>query len=157
MIPNEAVDEKPKRPAEIKVDIEPKASNSNLLMNAAEKASSPVLSNLKQEELFSSPDSTPCATPEPSPAPRRRMSGQQDTVQTNPGKWFYLGPFKKQEQNSKGQCLNVDNNKENRMKYLDKSSDVPLRLRDSQIKPKKDGIKLVISNFDINAISPSSW
>ncbi|XP_035230977.1 uncharacterized protein LOC118202877 isoform X2 [Stegodyphus dumicola] len=111
-----------------------------------------ILNSIKHEEFHSSPDSTPCATPEPSPAPRRKMSGQKDTVQTNPGRWFYLGNLKKPKQNVKGQTLSV---KENKSKEVKKSSDSVLAENDER--SKREAVKLVISNFDINAISPTSW
>lgn len=132
--------------------------SSNLLAKATEQvASLSVVDSVRHEDFYSSPDSTPCATPEPSPAPRRKMSGQQDTVQTNPGRWFYLGNLKKPDPNAKAQGLNINSNKKNRMKNLDKSSEASHKLKSSPVKPKKDRIKLVISNFDINAVSPTSW
>lgn len=128
-------------------------------MNKAAEQVAPlsIMDALKHEDYYSSsPDTTPCATPEPSPAPRRKMSGQHDTVQTNPGRWFYLGNFKKPDPNIKDQTLIINSNKANRVKHLDKGTESH-KLKGSPVKPKKDGIKLVISNFDINAISPSSW
>lgn len=156
VIPNDPVEEKPNLSLEINEGAESKSS-SQLLRNSAEPVSPTfaILNSLKHEEFYSSPDSTPCATPEPSPAPRRKMSGQQDTVHTNPGRWFYLGNGKKGDP-IRGQCL-VTSNKENRRRYSDKCNESPVKVRDQSVKPKKDSIKLVISNFDINAISPSSW
>jgi hypothetical protein len=158
VLTSEPLDEKPKIPTEQR-RISISKSSPNLLANTTEQIGNlSIIDNLKHEDMYySSPDSTPCATPEPSPAPRRKMSGQHDTVQTNPGRWFYLGNVKKPDQNAKGQSLSVISNKENRVKCIEKSSDIPHKLRDSPLKSKKKGIKLVISNFDINAISPSSW
>lgn len=158
MILNELSEDKPKITSDIK-GVSASKSAPNLLAKATEKvASLSIIESMRQEEMCSSPDTTPCATPEPSPVIRRRLSGQMqpDSVQTNPGKWFYLGNFKKPDPNTKGQNLNVINNKVNKIKQADKSSDSPNKVK-SPVKQKKDGLKLVISNFDINAISPSSW
>ncbi|KAG8186913.1 hypothetical protein JTE90_022880 [Oedothorax gibbosus] len=90
------------------------------------------------DSLVSSPDSTPCPTPEPSPVIRRKVSIPHpgDTVLTNPGRWFYFGKLKKSGPNSpmtnKESCEAVD-------------------------APTRGGVKLVISNFDLNAVSPNSW
>lgn len=158
VILNELSEDKPKIASDIK-GVSASKSAPNLLAKATEKvASLSIIESMRQEEMCSSPDTTPCATPEPSPVIRRRLSGQMqpDSVQTNPGKWFYLGNFKKPDPNIKGQNLNVINNKVNKTKQADKSSDSPHKVK-SPVKQKKDGLKLVISNFDINAISPSSW
>ncbi|XP_054709810.1 uncharacterized protein LOC129219440 [Uloborus diversus] len=144
-------------PAEIKSPVEikhPQPTSPSSISHSPSQYHS-ILDTLKHEELFSSPDSTPCATPEPSPAPRRRMSGQQDTVRSNPGRWFYLGSYPNQDKSIKGQCLNVQRNKENKDKKVDKS-DISMK-REVSFPPKKDGLKLMISNFDINAVSPTSW
>lgn len=158
VIQNELPVDKPKIASDVKGVSESKSAPSLLIRTTDQFGTLSIIESMKQEEFYSSPDTTPCATPEPSPLTRRRLSGQMqpDSVQTNPGRWFYLGNFKKPDPNPKGQNLNVTNNKVNKVKQMDKSIDTPHKAN-SPVKQKKDGLKLVISNFDINAISPSSW
>ncbi|GFQ64559.1 uncharacterized protein TNCT_92031 [Trichonephila clavata] len=149
--------EKPRNPCETVNDAS-NPSSPNLLVNASDRGSQfhSLLSNLKHEELFSSPDSTPCATPEPSPVIRRKMSipQPQDTIPTNPGRWFYIGKFKKPNPNGKQSDMIINNNRDN-TDGLQQESEA---LKDIDIlKNKRSAIKLVISNFDLNAVSPNSW
>ncbi|GFY62077.1 uncharacterized protein TNIN_170031 [Trichonephila inaurata madagascariensis] len=148
--------EKPRNPREIVNDAS-NPSSPNLLANASDCGSQfhSLLSSLKHEE-FSSPDSTPCATPEPSPVISRKMSipQPQDTIPTNTGRWFYIGKFKKPDSNSKQSDMIINNNRDN----TDGLQQEPEALKDVDIlKNKRSAIKLVISNFDLNAISPNSW
>ncbi|XP_055925542.1 uncharacterized protein LOC129957303 [Argiope bruennichi] len=131
--------------------------SSNLIMNALNERVSPqchsLLTNFKHEDLYSSPDSTPCATPEPSPVIRRKLSIPQpnDTIQTNPGRWFYMGKFKKPDK----QSILANCNKENQSNTQQERDAV--KDQDKFAKPSKPAIQLVISNFDLNAVSPTSW
>uniref|UniRef100_A0A2L2Y672 Uncharacterized protein n=2 Tax=Parasteatoda tepidariorum TaxID=114398 RepID=A0A2L2Y672_PARTP len=114
-----------------------------------------ALSNLKIEE-FSSPDSTPCVTPEPSPVVRRKMSNPGDTVITNPGRWFYMGKVSKPKKLTKEQLLELKN-KENKALCEERTSVINAASREAILNAKQHGIKLMISNFDLNAVSPTSW
>lgn len=114
------------------------------------------LDSLKNEEIFSSPDSTPCVTPEPSPLVRRKMSNPTDTVITNPGRWFYLGKVNKLPKKLKDHTSDIKN-KENKVKREDRCSVASVKANEAILESKKDGIKLMISDFDLNAISPTSW
>lgn len=155
--PNEQVNllEKSRNPCEMDSHAS-NPSSPNILANASDRGSQfhSLLSNLKHEELFSSPDSTPCATPEPSPVIRRKMSipQPQDNIHSNPGRWFYIGKFKKPDSNYKQSDMIINNNRDNTdglQQEVLKDTDI--------LKSKKSAIKLVISNFDLNAVSPNSW
>ncbi|GFS54497.1 uncharacterized protein NPIL_592961 [Nephila pilipes] len=149
--------EKPRSTCEMDSDAS-NPSSPNILVNASDHGSQfhSLLTSLKHEELFSSPDSTPCATPEPSPVIRRKMSipQPQDTIHTNPGRWFYIGKFKKPNPNCKHSDMIVNNNRDN----TDGLQQETVALKNDDIlKSKRSAIKLVISNFDLNAVSPNSW
>lgn len=115
-----------------------------------------LLESLKNEEFFSSPDSTPCSTPQPSPVVRRKMSNPSDTVITNPGRWFYLGKLSKLQNNLK-EYGSDSKNKENRDRTEGQSSLNKVKPKEPILESKNNGIKLMISNFDLNAVSPTSW
>lgn len=122
----------------------------------------PILDALRCEEIiYSSPDTTPCVTPQASPIPRRKISGTlEETVQSNPRKWFFLGYTKEEDKLRlmKGQCKHP--------KIIKQSEGLKEKLNEAvgeriKSKPKVSGdsadFKLELSNFDMNAISPTSW
>ncbi|GIX71054.1 uncharacterized protein CEXT_623861 [Caerostris extrusa] len=149
------VSENVKNFCEIARDSEKNSSSRNLL-NSVEQIS-PDYQSIRRnfsQELFSSPDSTPCATPEPSPVIRRKVSIPQvhDTIQTNPGRWFYLGKFK--GSSNKQSIIAKRERKENK-EGIQHETDA-IKKQEISLN-KRPAIQLVISNFDLNAVSPNSW
>lgn len=111
----------------------------------------PSLSSLLLESLTddtsSSTDTTPFVTPQGSPLIPRRILAEsihnslaKELAAQNTRKWLYKG-FVAENNDAKGQA----------------SVTKKVKKQIGNVSPKSPGIKCKVSNFDINAISPSSW
>lgn len=125
-----------------------------------------IPSNVTSSSATPSAENTPNSTPQGSPYITRkgnRAAFDESPCSNNPKKWFYTGLFEKSnEMNKAGSLPSALNEKGDGKSVASKCPITETKAGEKKARkvtslPSPGYKKYTVSNFDLNAVSPTSW